>query len=117
MAYWGHQPAECDRSFDFLTFLMSLVWKQIEKEIRNLESLPKEQTLLMGVRSMRLLAREAPRTTQVIFGRKKLGICKDAFYEWASKAKIPSKYKSEILRIAEEEFQMFEDEVYAMIGK
>jgi hypothetical protein len=62
---------------------------------------------------MRMLASQFPKCVNVHFRKKEFEKAKELFYKWYElvKEKLPSKYREAILANAEQEFELFMNQV------
>ena len=115
MRYWSSKPDGCDYAFDSVGIIVDKIVETMNKEIKVVVSKSHpEQSMLSSLTLLRLIAQEHRTNVVEVFSRKKFENLKETFYSWYENvsAKIPSKYREELLKTAKEEFQKYEQQVY-----
>lgn len=74
----------------------------------------KEQSIIAGLRMIRVLAKEFPKAVTLAFKRQDFERAKDGFEKWYSlcEKKVPKKYRDDFIKEAREELKLFESEVF-----
>ncbi|MCA8989937.1 MAG: hypothetical protein KDA78_19990 [Planctomycetaceae bacterium] len=114
MAYWDGSPAGNDYAFVHVGVYVSRIQQQMFEDIENvIEKSYPEQSVIASLQCIRLLASEFSQGVSGSFRKKQFQQAKDKFYEWYEKVhtKIPSKYREDVLKSAEVEFERFEQDV------
>lgn len=114
MAYWSEKPSGNDYAAGSVGVnILSIKKRMLEGIDKVIEKSHPEQGLIASLQCIRLIASEFPKNVAVHFGKKELQQAKDKFHEWYEKVhtKIPKKYREDVLKSAEVEFERFEREV------
>lgn len=73
----------------------------------------KEQSIIAGLKMIRVLAKEFPKEVKLAFKREDFERAKEGFEKWYEICgkKVPKKYRDDFIKEAREELQLFESEV------
>jgi hypothetical protein len=74
----------------------------------------KEQCIIAGLKMIRLLAKEFPKSVTLAFKRQDFERAKEGFEKWYALCgkKVPTKYRDDFIKEARAELELFESEVY-----
>lgn len=114
MSYWSSDISGCDFASLSTGACIVHIKKMMYQDLKNVaEATYPEQSILALLACLRLIGGRFPKGVSVHFGRSNLEEVKVAFYEWyeTSGDKIPKKYRDELLKNAELEFKLFEEQI------
>ncbi len=114
MPYWGSKSDENDFAFDALGVYIEEIKDRMFKDIRNvIEKSYPEQSLIVSLKCIRLLALEFPKCVRVSFRKKHYRDARDLFDDWLGlvRFKLPENLAMSIEEEARREFRLFEEQV------
>ena len=117
MSYWGYGPSECDSGFDAIGVYIILIKKRMYADaIISIENKTSEQGILATLELIRSIAKSYKKCVLVTFNRKDLEKARTLFEKWYSESNsfIPPEYRDKIKEAGDQEFIVFETEVFGI---
>lgn len=114
MSYWGSQLEECDFASGSIGANIYLIKNRLLKDLESDPSLEhEEQSILSNLVCLRLIGQNFPKALGVHFRKKDYFHAKESFYLWYENGgrKVPEKYREKLLKSAEDEFLLFEENI------
>jgi len=114
MSYWGCSIEDSDFA---ATSIGVIIFQTKKKMLQDIDAVKadahSEQSILACLACLRLIGKRFPKSLSVHFRKKDFNKAKEAFYLWYEQveSRIPEEYRSGLLKEAELEFQLFEEEI------
>ena len=113
MSYWNANNDGNDFAFGSIGANIYLIKERLFKEMNLVnEKLHPEQSIICQLTMLRIIGEQFPESLSIHFDQNDFNEVKKSFYSWyESGAKIPAKYRTDILLNAEKEFELFESTI------
>lgn len=118
MSYWSADADGCDFAFNCVgIYALTLKERMFHDAELAIEKSMAEQSIVASLRCLRALDAQFGKAIRIGFRGKDLELAEKLFEAWYAKAgaKVPKKYRGEMLSVAREEFRLYREQLSAAL--